>query len=455
MLYGGTLPRGVPPFCRLNCVHWGKERKKEIMNQVNAKPATLRMVAVMLAALLALCAAAVAATPRAAHAAQKPAYAMLYSDNTLVFQRGDTPDASHGELEEKIADVEKASVAAKNEPYSGLWGWGTREVKKVIFKDRIRPASLQYWFAGMHNLESIENIGNLDTSCATSMKGMFEWCEQLKSVDLSGFDTSRVTDMSNMFAGCSELRKADLASFDTSKVTDMFGMFFECSKLSSVNVTSFDTSKVKNFNSMFCLTEKLKTINLSSFTVKKGAKAAFFETNYHWTPWNKTITVSTGFKGALELSRELNKGRLNGLDFKLLTKKAQSTNKKAVAVTKQGVASVKGVGTAKLKGPQATYTVKVVPAQVVSKKPAAAKKGFTAKWKKQSGVDGYKIQWSTDKSFKKAVKSKTVKGAKKTSLKVGKLATKKTYYVRVCAYKKVSGKTYCSAWSKTQAVKTK
>ncbi len=422
---------------------------------MNAKPAPLRMAAVMLAALLALCAAAVAATPGEAHAAQEPAYAMLYSDNTLVFQRGDTPDASHGELEEKIANVEKASVTATNEPYFGLWGWGTREVKKVIFKDRIRPASLQYWFAGMHNLKSIENIGNLDTSRATSMKGMFEWCEQLKSIDLSGFDTRRVTNMSNMFAGCSELRKADLSSFDTSKVTDMFGMFFECSKLSSVNVTSFDTSKVKNFNSMFCSTEKLKTINLSSFTVKKGVKVGLFETNYHWTPWNKTITVSAGFKGALELSRELNKGKLNGLDFKLLTKKARSTNKKVLTVTKQGVASVKGVGTAKLKGPQATYTVKVVPAQAVSKKPAAAKKGFTAKWKKQSGIDGYKIQWSTDKNFKKTVKSKAVKGAKKTSLKVGKLAAKKTYYVRVCAYKKVSGKTYCSAWSKARAVKTK
>ena len=73
---------------------------------MNAKPAPLRVAAVMLAALLALCAAAVAATPGEAHAAQEPAYAMYYSDGTLVFQRGDTPDASHGELEEKIANVE-------------------------------------------------------------------------------------------------------------------------------------------------------------------------------------------------------------------------------------------------------------------------------------------------------------------------------------------------------------
>lgn len=79
MLYGGALPGGVPPFRRLSCVDWDKERKKEIVSQMNAKPAPLRVAAVMLAALLALCAAAVAATPGEAHAAQEPAYAMYLS----------------------------------------------------------------------------------------------------------------------------------------------------------------------------------------------------------------------------------------------------------------------------------------------------------------------------------------------------------------------------------------
>lgn len=431
------------------------ERKKEIVNQMNAKPAPLRVAAVMLAALLALCAAAVAATPGEAHAAQEPAYAMYYSDGTLVFQRGDTPDASHGKLKSKTANVEKASVTATDDPFFGLWGAGTHDAKKVIFKDRIRPASLRYWFAGMQKLKTIENIGNLDTSRATSMCGMFEWCKQLKSVDLSGFDTSRVTDMSYMFTECRNLRTLDCSSFDTSKVKDMYAMFFNCFKLTSLNVTSFNTTKVKNLSCMFCGTDKLKKIDLSSFTVTKKTYASLFHSLYQWTPGNKTIVVSTAFKNSLDLTYELNKGKLNGLNYVFSTKKARSTNKKVLTVTKLGEATVKGVGTAKLKGPRATYTVKVVPAQATSKKPAATKKGFTAKWKKQSGIDGYKVQWSTDKNFKKAVKSKTVKGAKRISLKVGKLAAEKTYYVRVCAYKKVSGKTYCSAWSKTRAVKTK
>ena len=56
--------------------------------------------------------------------------------------------------------------------------------------------------------------------------------------------------------------------------------------------------------------------------------------------------------------------------------------------------------------------------------------------------------------MKKAVK-KTVKGAKKSSLKVSKLKKSKKYYVQVRAYKKAGGKMYYSSWSKAKAVKTK
>ena len=102
----------------------------------------------------------------------------------------------------------------------------------------------------------------------------------------------------------------------------------------------------------------------------------------------------------------------------------------------------------------------IVPKGVTAKKPAAGKKSFTAKWKKPSKsaarqITGFKVQYSTDKKFKKAVKTKTVRNVKKTSLKVSKLKAKKTYYVRVCTYKKVGGKQICSSWSKVQKVKTK
>ncbi len=52
--------------------------------------------------------------------------------------------------------------------------------------------------------------------------------------------------------------------------------------------------------------------------------------------------------------------------------------------------------------------------------------------KKSAGAKGYRVQYSTDKKFKKAVKKKETA---KTSLTLSGLKKGKTYYVRVCAYK--------------------
>lgn len=85
----------------------------------------------------------------------------------------------------------------------------------------------------------------------------------------------------------------------------------------------------------------------------------------------------------------------------------------------------------------------------------AGKKQFKATWKKVSGVTGYQIQYSTNKSFKKGNKTVTVKGAKKTSAAVKKLKSKKKYYVRIRTYKTVNGKKVYSSWSSAKTIKTK
>ena len=94
-------------------------------------------------------------------------------------------------------------------------------------------------------------------------------------------------------------------------------------------------------------------------------------------------------------------------------------------------------------------------AKLVSPKLNKLKKGkkkFTATWTKAAGVDGYQVQYSLKKNFKKA-KKKNIK-SNKNKLTVKKLKSKKTYYVRVRAYKKINGKNVYSAWS-TKKVKVK
>ena len=90
----------------------------------------------------------------------------------------------------------------------------------------------------------------------------------------------------------------------------------------------------------------------------------------------------------------------------------------------------------------------------------AKSKSFTAKWKKQTTqTRGYRLQYATDKKFKKNVKNVTIKKNKTTSQTVKKLKAKKKYYVRIRTYQtiKVNGKEkkLYSDWSKTKNVTVK
>lgn len=92
-------------------------------------------------------------------------------------------------------------------------------------------------------------------------------------------------------------------------------------------------------------------------------------------------------------------------------------------------------------------------------KPKAAKKSATFKWKKvskknQKKIGNIQIQYSLDKSFRTGVKTVTAKKSA-SSKKVKKLVSKKTYYVRVRAYKKTGNTVHVSAWSGVKAVKVK
>ena len=102
--------------------------------------------------------------------------------------------------------------------------------------------------------------------------------------------------------------------------------------------------------------------------------------------------------------------------------------------------------------PSATPVKK--PGQVKGLKLKAGKKKVTVNYKKVSGATSYKVTYSTGKKFKKA-KTVTVKSGKTVKKTISKLKSKKTYYVKVCAVKRVSGKNYTGKWSGVKSVKVK
>ncbi len=126
-------------------------------------------------------------------------------------------------------------------------------------------------------------------------------------------------------------------------------------------------------------------------------------------------------------------------------KKRKSIGKYTVTVTLKGKYS----GTKKL-------TFEIVPAKATLSKLTAGSKQLTASWKTVSGVTGYEVQYSTSKKFtKKTTKTVTIKKAKTKKTTIKKLKKGKKYFVKVRAYKTVSGKKLYGAWSKSKSIKVR
>lgn len=110
-----------------------------------------------------------------------------------------------------------------------------------------------------------------------------------------------------------------------------------------------------------------------------------------------------------------------------------------------GKVTIQGIGnfTGKLK-----KRFKILPAAPKTQK--ASQKGtasWSLRWKRAAGADGYEIQYSVSKRFKKSVKRITLAGTKQKKLTVTVPQGNKRYYFRIRSYKKVGGKKWYSTYA--------
>lgn len=75
-------------------------------------------------------------------------------------------------------------------------------------------------------------------------------------------------------------------------------------------------------------------------------------------------------------------------------------------------------------------------------------------WSKVSGATGYQVMWSTYSDFSQNYLTKSV-SSKYLSKTITTAKSKKTYYVKVRAYRTISGKKIYSPWSSKKTLKTK
>ena len=108
-----------------------------------------------------------------------------------------------------------------------------------------------------------------------------------------------------------------------------------------------------------------------------------------------------------------------------------------------------------LEGPYSSATKLTTKTKTPSiSKVTSGKKKITVKYKKISGSNGYQIQYSTNKNFKKNNKSVNVSN-KVSSKTIKGLKSKKRYYTRIRTFRTINGKKTYSSYSKVKIIKTK
>ena len=172
----------------------------------------------------------------------KTLYVVLYNDGELVFQN--SLDAEPGKTVAKTYETDSQGYGKNGRRPDNYMEWyGEREsIRSVRFAAAIYPTSTAQWFYDCENLSSVVNPGNLHTDLVTDMSQMFMYCENLISVDLSGFRTGQTSNTALMFYNCEKLSTIYASSsFTTDRIDDSFLMFNGCTSLRGGNGTTYSS----------------------------------------------------------------------------------------------------------------------------------------------------------------------------------------------------------------------
>ena len=204
-----------------------------------------------------------------------------------------------------------------------------------------------------------------------------------------------------------------------------------------VSVGDTKTYRIFCENVGWTLDETEVASDLFQFTSSNSSVASINESGKLTAKANGTVLVTAAWKG--------NSAKKATLTVTVGTgKEEESTTKKEESSASSGETTVTVPGTTK----------KVKISKPVIKKVSAGKKKFSVTFKSGKSRDGYQIAYCLNKKFKRGVKKHWVK---KSSVKVtvSKLKKKRTYYVKIRAYKKVGKKKVYGSWSKVKKIKTK
>ncbi|WP_026499213.1 BspA family leucine-rich repeat surface protein [Butyrivibrio sp. WCD2001] len=442
----------------------------------------------------------------------------IYSAANTIFLNVDSANMFYGYTAVKSIEFNGRINTSRVTNFNGMFGLCHKlEVLDVSNFDTSKATNLSGMFNHCDVLKTID-ISNFNTSKVTSMHSMFFWCSAVEKLDFSNFDTSKVEYFTQMFVGCYGLESLDLSSFKTSNVTEMYRTFDCCKNLKSLDLSNFDTSKVTNMKWMFEGCYNLENLNISSFNTSKVTDCTEMLNRcdkLKVLDAPKIIGKAIALPGEFGLDNNKDGKADNATVYTKLAVKKSGTSNRYINLRKeeekkpdpseggesgneggsesgnQGDGSESGKPEVKPTTPNEASAESSVPidsanqsnpseqaaqatnpatpqveAEAAEKidgkqkktsisKLIAGKKSITVTWKKQTGIKGYEIQYTTDKNFNKDVNAVTIVKAKTTSKTIKKLKTNKKYYVRIRTYKKSGAEKIYSKWSKSKSVKVK
>ena len=320
------------------------------------------------------------------------------SDNTLTFSGKGTVSINNGE-------INRSSVAGlvNGQAYTDTYGW--KQIKnnltKMVFKSGITEISANAFedYDVLTEVVIEDGMTTLNDKC-------FYNCDKLRDI----YIPSSVTSISD-------------TSLDSGWYTNVGGQKVPVFKVRiHAPRDSYAIQYAKEHDAKYTYTDQEPTTTSTATTTTTTAEKPGTTDSASDNSSSKPSTEPTHSSGSL------------------------SDNTKPSAST-----------SGKINGPYTTSTKKNTDANVISsvqkqklkitKITSPKAKTILLKWKKATETNGYQIQYATNSKFTRGRKTVIIKNRSTVSKTIKKLKRKKTYYVRIRAYKKLKGRTYFSKWS--------
>ena len=184
---------------------------------------------------------------------------------------------------------------------STLWEENKSLIKSVQFGSTVRPKSMNIWFRGCSELETVD-VEGLDLSQCNGLWGTFMGCSKLKSIDVSAWNLTATETISQLFNSCKVLETIDIANWNTGNIKSFSRAFEGCETVKFLDVSDWDMSCAKNIRYIFAKCKMITSIDVSKWDVSNvGNFVGAFEfcaslQHIDVSRWNTSSAYNSFFK---------------------------------------------------------------------------------------------------------------------------------------------------------------